>query len=148
MTLWHSPIDLVALNALSAATAVAHLGIEFVDAGPDWLTGRMPVDARTVQPFGLLHGGASVLLAETLGSMAANLCVDPARSYCIGQEINANHLRAVRQGWVTGRATPIHRGRTSQVWDIRIADEDERLVCIARLTLAVLDRREVGVSPA
>jgi 1,4-dihydroxy-2-naphthoyl-CoA hydrolase len=148
MTLWHSPIDLVALNALSTATAVAHLGIEFVDAGPDWLIGRMPVDARTIQPFGLLHGGASVLLAETLGSMAANLCVDPARFYCIGQEINANHLRAVRQGWVTGRATPIHRGRTSQVWEIRIADEADRLVCIARLTMAVLERREVGVSPA
>ncbi|WP_301102666.1 hotdog fold thioesterase [Propionivibrio sp.] len=141
MDIWHSPISLIALNELSAGTAVAHLGIEFVDFGPDWLSGRMPVDLRTIQPFGLLHGGASVLLAETLGSCAGNLCVDATKHYCIGQEINANHLRAVRQGYVTGRASPIHLGRTSQVWETRISDEDDWLVCISRLTMAVLDHR-------
>ncbi len=140
MDIWHAPLDLVQLNAMSAGTAVAHLGIEFTDFGPDWLAGRMPVDHRTIQPFRLLHGGASVLLAETLGSCAGNLCVDAARQYCIGQEINANHLRAARLGYVTGRTSPIHRGRTSQVWEIRITDEDERLICISRLTMAVLDR--------
>lgn len=139
MAIWHSPVDLVGLRAWSIGTAIEHLGIEFSDFGPDWLAGRMPVDARTIQPFRLLHGGASVLLAETLGSCASNLCVDPARQYCVGQEINANHLRAVRQGVVTGRASPIHLGRSSQVWGIRISDEDERLVCISRLTMAVLE---------
>ena len=141
MDIWHSPIDLLQLNEMSVGTAVAHLGIEFTDFGPDWLVGRMPVDLRTIQPFGLLHGGASVLLAETLGSCASNLCVDSTKQYCSGQEINANHLRAVRDGFVTGRASPIHRGRSSQVWEIRIADEVGRLVCISRLTMAVLDRR-------
>jgi len=147
MEVWHLPIDLIELNKRSAATAVAHLGIEFIDFGADWLSGRMPVDARTIQPFGLLHGGASVLLAETLGSCAGNLCLDPARHYCIGQEINANHLRAVRQGWVTGRASAMHRGRTSQVWDVRISDDDGKLVCISRLTLAVLDHRQARKEP-
>lgn len=140
MTIWHSPVDLARLREWGIGTAIEHLGIEFSDFGSDWLAGRMPVDARTIQPFRLLHGGASVLLAETLGSCASNLCVDPARQYCVGQEINANHLRAVRQGFVTGRASPIHLGRSSQVWDIRISDEDNRLVCISRLTMAVLER--------
>lgn len=142
MDIWHSPIDLIKINQWSAGTAVEHLGIEFIAFGPDWLAASMPVDRRTIQPFGLLHGGASVLLAETLGSVGANLCVDPQKRYCNGQEINANHLRAVRQGQVTGRASPIHLGRTSQVWEIRISDEDDRLCCISRLTMAVLDRRE------
>ena len=141
MDIWHSPVDLIKVNEWSAGTAVEHLGIEFIDFGPDWLCSTMPVDRRTIQPFGLLHGGASVLLAETLGSVGANLCVDPEKHYCSGQEINANHLRAVRQGQVSGRATPIHLGRTSQVWEIRISDDDGRLSCISRLTMAVLDRR-------
>jgi 1,4-dihydroxy-2-naphthoyl-CoA hydrolase len=141
MDIWHSPINLVQLNEISAGTAVAHLGIEFTDFGPNWLAGRMPVDHRTIQPFHLLHGGASVLLAETLGSSASNLCVDAAKHYCVGQEINANHLRAARKGYVIGRASPIHLGRTSQIWDIRIADEADRLVCISRLTMAVLHHR-------
>lgn len=140
MQIWHAPIDLVKLSAAHADTAVAHLGIEFVDFGPDWLSGRMPVDHRTVQPFKLLHGGASVLLAETLGSCASNLTLDGSKQYCVGQEINANHLRSVRQGFVTGRATPIHRGRTSQVWEIRIVDETGVLTCISRITMAVLNR--------
>ena len=141
MDIWHSPLDLIELNRMGVGTAVAHLGIEFTGFGPDWLLARMPVDRRTIQPFGLLHGGASVLLAETLGSVGANLCVDATKQLCTGQEINANHLRAVRQGFVSGRASPVHRGRTSQVWEIRVSDDQDRLVCISRLTMAVLDRR-------
>ena len=142
MVIWHIPINLIELNKMSAGTAVAHMGIEFTEFGPDWLSARMPVDQRTLQPFHLLHGGASVLLAESLGSCAGNLCLDAGKRYCIGQEINANHLRAVRQGWVTGRASPIHLGRTSQVWEIRISDADGHLTCISRLTMAVLDHRQ------
>jgi len=105
------------------------------------LRGTLPVDARTKQPFGLLHGGASVLLAETLGSLAANLCLDPAESLAVGLDINANHLRAVTSGTVTGTARPLHLGRTTQVWEIRIEDERGKLVCISRLTLAVVPRQ-------
>ena len=101
----------------------------------------MPVDARTVQPFGILHGGASVLLAETVGSCAANLCVDEERSYCVGLDINANHGRGAKSGWVTATARPFHLGRTTQVWEIRIVDDAGQLVCISRLTMAVVDRR-------
>ena len=140
MDIWHSPINLARLQTWCNGTAVEHLGIEFTDFGADWLAARMPVDHRTIQPFKLLHGGASVLLAETLGSCAANLCVDEAKWYCVGQEINANHLRAVRSGFVTGRAGPIHLGRTSQVWEIRISDEAGKLTCISRLTMSVLER--------
>ena len=138
MNIWHAPLDLAAINAFCADTAVAHLGIEFTAFGPDWLEARMPVDYRTVQPFRLLHGGASVLLAESIGSCAGNLCIDSRKHYCVGQEVNANHLRAVTEGSVIGRASPIYRGRSSQVWDIRIRDEQGRLVCISRLTMAVL----------
>ena len=143
-SIWHTPLVLAEINAQCADTAITHLGIEFVDSGADWLAARMPVDRRTRQPFGLLHGGASVLLAETLGSSAANLCVDPRTHYCVGQEINASHLRAVRDGWVHGRAAPLRIGRTRQVWEIRIADDDGRLVCVSRLTLAVVARRAGG----
>ena len=140
MDIWHSPINLARLQSECIGTAVEHLGIEFTDFGADWLAARMPVDHRTIQPFRLLHGGASVLLAESLGSCAANLCVDEAKRFCVGQEINANHLRAVRQGYVTGRTSPIHLGRTSQVWEIRITNEAGELTCISRLTMAVLER--------
>ena len=141
MDIWHSSINLAELNELGKGTAIAHLGIEFTAFGADWLAGRMQVDQRTIQPFRLLHGGASLLLAETLGSSASNLCVDHTKHYCVGQEINANHLLGVRSGYVTGRASPIHRGRSSHVWEIRITDEDDRLACISRLTMAVLDCR-------
>lgn len=127
------------LNALSAGTAMEPLGIEFTELGPDFLRASMPVDARTRQPYGLLHGGASVLLAETLGSTAGNLCVPPDR-VCVGIEINANHLRGVREGVVTGTARPLHVGGRTQVWEIRIEDDRARLVCISRLTLAVVER--------
>jgi 1,4-dihydroxy-2-naphthoyl-CoA hydrolase len=126
-----------ALNALSRGTAIDQLGIEFTDLGPDYLRGTMPVDARTRQPYGLLHGGASVLLAETLGSTAGNLCV-PDGQRCVGIEINANHLRAARDGTVTGTARPLHVGARTQVWEIRIEDERARPVCVSRLTLAVV----------
>lgn len=140
MSIWNLEATPEALNAISANTMVEHLGIEFVQVGEDYLTARMPVDQRTVQPAGLLHGGASVALAETLGSVAATLCVNPADTTCVGLEVNANHIRAVRSGVVTGVARPIHLGNSTQVWDIRIHDEQERLACVCRLTLAVLKR--------
>ena len=114
----------------------------FTELGPDYLRGTMPVDARTHQPYGLLHGGASVLLAETLGSSAGNLCVGEDEALCVGIEINANHLAGVREGMVTGTARALHVGRSTQVWEIRIEDERGRLVCISRLTLAVVPRRQ------
>jgi uncharacterized protein (TIGR00369 family) len=132
----HRP-DLAALNARNQANAVGNLGIEFIEQGEDFLRGTMPVDARTKQPYGLLHGGSSVLLAETLGSMAANLCVEPGEGQAVGLEINANHLRAMTSGTVTGTARPIHVGRSTQVWEIRIEDEQGRAVCVSRLTLAM-----------
>lgn len=117
-----------------------HLGIEFIELGPDFLRGRMPVDERTRQPFGILHGGASVALAETLGSVAAGLVVDPDKYRVVGQEINANHVRAVTDGFVIGTTRPLHLGRRSHVWEIRIADEQDRLVCISRITMFVTER--------
>ena len=126
-----------ALNALSRGTAMEPLGIVFTEVGPAYLRGTMPVDARTRQPYGLLHGGASVLLAETLGSTAGGLCVEEGQGV-VGIEINANHLAGVREGLVTGTTRPLHVGRSTQVWEIRIEDERGRLACISRLTLAVI----------
>lgn len=131
--------ELDELNAFSQDTAIQALGIVFTAAGDDWLQATMPVDGRTRQPYGLLHGGASVLLAETLGSSAGNLCVPPDR-VCVGLEINANHVRAVRAGQVTGTARPIHIGARTQVWEIRVEDDRGRLCCVSRLTLAVVPR--------
>ncbi|MBB1087305.1 hotdog fold thioesterase [Lysobacter sp. SG-8] len=125
------------LNALSRNTAMEPLGIRFTAIGSDYLRGTMPVDARTHQPYGLLHGGASVLLAETLGSSAGGLCV-PEGKGVVGIEINANHLRGVRDGIVTGTARPLHVGGRTHVWEIKIEDEADRLVCVSRLTLAVI----------
>ncbi|GAB3339933.1 hotdog fold thioesterase [Marilutibacter aestuarii] len=133
-------VSLDALNALSRNTAMEPLGIVFTEIGHDYLRGTMPVDARTHQPYGLLHGGASVLLAETLGSSAGGLCV-PEGKGVVGIEINANHVRGVREGLVTGTARPLHVGGSTQVWEIRIEDESGRLVCVSRLTLAVVGRR-------
>ena len=131
------PTTLEALNASSRGTAMEPLGIAFTEIGHDFLRATMPVDDRTRQPYGLLHGGASALLAETLGSTAGMLCVEEGRG-CVGIEINANHLRGVRSGTVTGTARPLHVGRSTQVWEIRIEDEAGRLVCVSRLTLAVV----------
>jgi 1,4-dihydroxy-2-naphthoyl-CoA hydrolase len=132
-----------ALNALSRGTAMEPLGIVFTELGADFVRGTMPVDARTRQPYGLLHGGASVLLAETLGSTAGGLCVGEDEGV-VGIEINANHIGAVREGVVTGTARPVHLGRSTQVWEIRIEEADGRLVCLSRLTLAVIRRRNAG----
>lgn len=141
---FRAPVDLQLVNELSRNTLIDHLGIVFTAAGDDWLQATMPVDARTKQPYGLLHGGASVVLAETLGSSAGNLCVDPSQQVCVGLEINANHLRAARSGVVTGTARALHVGRTTQVWEIRIEDEAGKPVCISRLTLAVVAVVAVG----
>jgi uncharacterized protein (TIGR00369 family) len=129
--------NLDALNAMSRGTAMEPLGIVFTEMGPDWLRATMPVDDRTRQPYGLLHGGCSVLLAETLGSSAGMLCVREGEG-CVGIEINANHVRGVREGLVTGTARPLHVGRQTMVWEIRIEDDRQRLVCVSRLTLAVI----------
>ena len=137
--IWHHRPTLAELNSVKN-TMVDHLGIEFVEVSDDSIKARMPVDHRTHQPMGLLHGGASVALAETLGSTGAFLCVDSAKYNVVGLEINANHIRGVRDGWVIGTARPLHRGRTTQLWEIRITDAAEKLVCISRLTMAVLEK--------
>ena len=129
------------IQPLGKNTMGEHLGMLFTELGADYLKATMPVDHRTQQPYGLLHGGASVALAETLGSVGAALVVDHQQFICVGQEINANHLRSVRSGLVTGIAKPVHIGASSQVWEIRIYDEREKLVCISRLTVAVLKRK-------
>ncbi len=136
--IWQGTPDLDHANAMSVGNAIGHLGIELTGIGADHLVGRMPVDHRTRQPFGILHGGASVLLAETLVSCAATFVAPPGK-VCVGMEINANHLRPVGSGWVTGTARPISLGRRNQVWEVRIVDEDDRLVCISRCTMAVID---------
>ena len=133
-------ITLDTLNQWSDGTLMQPLGIRFTEIGPDYVRGTMPVDARTLQPYGLLHGGASVALAETLGSTAGGLCVEDGQGV-VGIEINANHLRGVREGTVTGTARPLHVGRSTQVWEIRIEDEAGQLVCISRITLAVIRKR-------
>jgi 1,4-dihydroxy-2-naphthoyl-CoA hydrolase len=137
-SIWYDRPDLDRANELSSGSAIGHLGIEFTELGADHLVARMPVDARTRQPFGILHGGASVLLAESLVSCAATFVAPPDRA-CVGMEINANHLRPVTSGWVTGTARPISLGRRSQVWEVRIVDNDDKLVCISRCTMAVID---------
>ncbi|MCQ4165805.1 hotdog fold thioesterase [Tahibacter harae] len=141
MSLWKQSSDVDAVNRWSERTAAQALGIVVTEIGADYVRGTMPVDERTRQPFGLLHGGASVLLAETLGSLAANLCLDPQQEVAVGLDINANHLRAVSAGQVTGTARPIHVGRTTQVWEIRIVTDKDELCCISRLTMAVVPRR-------
>ena len=132
-----SPMDLVGFS--TEGGLVQHLGIELIEAGPDYLKGRMPVDQRTRQPFGLLHGGASVALAETLASIGCIAIIDLRVKLCVGLEINANHLRGVSNGWVIGTARPIHLGRTTHVWDIRINDEADKPICISRCTMAIID---------
>jgi 1,4-dihydroxy-2-naphthoyl-CoA hydrolase len=134
-------ITVDALQKLTLNNLAAHLGIEFIEVGTDYVRARMPVDERTCQPFGILHGGASVALAETLGSIGASCCIDLSRQQCVGLEINANHVRSVREGYVYGKATPLHLGKSTQIWEIRITDEADKLVCVSRITLAVLDKK-------
>lgn len=129
------------LNKHFATKMVEHLGIEYTSVGADYLSGKMPVDHRTQQPLGILHGGASVVLAETLGSVAANLVLNDPSRVAVGLEINANHVKSVTSGYVYGKATAIHLGKNTQIWDIRINNEEEKLVCTSRLTMAVIDRK-------
>jgi 1,4-dihydroxy-2-naphthoyl-CoA hydrolase len=137
MSIWKQPVDLASVNTWSRNTLMQAIGIRITEIGDDYLRGTMPVDGRTHQPNGILHGGASVALAETLGSTAAVLCCEAGRA-AVGLEINANHLRAVREGIVTGTARPVHLGRSTQVWEIRIKNEAGELTCISRLTMAVV----------
>lgn len=141
MSVWHDEMTVEQLNRLQLGSMAQHVGIVFTEIGPDFLRGTMPVDDRTCMPFQTIHGGASVVLAETLGSVAANAAVDRRRQSCVGQEINANHVRTARKGTlVTGTARALHLGGRSQIWGIDIVDTAGQLVCIARLTMAVLDR--------
>ena len=138
MSIWHTTPTLEQINQSSQDCMLGHLGLKYIELGDDYLVGTLPVDQRTRQPFGILHGGASVVLAESLGSTGANLVVDPHKFYCVGQEVNANHLRPVPEGTVTGIAKPVHLGRGSQVWEIRITAPGGKLSCISRITMAVL----------
>src|SRR5574337_1319510 len=139
MTLWKTQTTVDQLNERSKNTLVERLGIEFLEVGDDYLKAKMPVDYRTKQPAGLLHGGASVVLAETLGSVAAGLCVNKEKKRIVGLEINANHIRPVTDGWVTGVTKPIHVGITTQIWEVKIYNEQDNLICISRLTVANID---------
>lgn len=130
------------LNVFCKDSMISNLGIEFTEVGSDFITARMPVDKRTIQPFGLLHGGASVTLAETLGSVASTFTVNEETHYCVGLEINANHVKAIKEGYVHGKTTPIHIGSKTHIWEIRISNEKEQLVSICRLTMAVLEKRK------
>ena len=137
MAIWQKPISLELLTRGSLNTAISRLGIEFTEIGDDFLRARVPVDARTIQPYGLLHGGVSVVLAETLGSSGAHYSA-PEGTRCVGLDINANHLRGVTTGWVTATARPVHRGKSTQVWQIDLTNDAGELTCVSRLTLAML----------
>lgn len=129
------------LNAFAKGCMLEFLEIEFIEVGEDYLRAKMPVNERTRQPLGLLHGGASVVLAESLGSIAANLLLESGKQYAVGLEINANHIRSVKDGYVFGRTSPIHIGKSTQVWEIRITNAEDKLVAISRITMAVLNRK-------
>ena len=140
MRVWKKPISVEELTSIHANTAPAHLGMEFLEVGDDFIRARVPVDTRTRQPYGLLHGGVSVVLAETLGSCgAAYACPEGQRA--VGLDINANHLRGATSGWVTGVARPVHMGRTTHVWQIDMSDDAGRLTCVSRITMAILTDR-------
>jgi len=139
VSIWKVAFSVDDFKQMNRDCAVEHLGIEITEMGDDFLRGTMPVDHRTVQPFRMLHGGASVLLAESLGSLASFLCVEKGKYYCVGQSINANHIRGVKEGGtVTGTAKAVHIGRRSHVWEIKITDNQNKLVCVCRLTMAVI----------
>lgn len=140
MRIWQQPISVEILNKISLNSAVTHLGIEYVEVGDDYLIGRVPVDHRTCQYSGLLHGGVSVVLAETLGSCGAGFSCPPDHQV-VGLDINANHLRAAREGWVTGIARPVHRGKSTHVWQIDLKNGKDDLVCVSRITMAILAPR-------
>lgn len=141
MSIFNPSITLDTLNGMSPNTMTEHLGIVFTQIGEDFIKATMPVDHRTHQPLGMLHGGASVVLAETLGSVAATCCVNMSKQYCVGLEINANHIKSVRSGIVTGTTRPIHVGKKTQVWEIKITNEQDELICVSRITMAIIDRK-------
>jgi 1,4-dihydroxy-2-naphthoyl-CoA hydrolase len=147
MAIWFKKdLSLADIELLGKGTMGEHIGIEWTEVGEDFLAARMPVDHRTRQPYGLLHGGASVALAETLGSVAAAMVIDNNKFYCVGLEINANHVRGARDGFVTGITRPIHTGASTHVWDIKIYDERQKLVCVSRITVAILKLNNVSSS--
>ena len=145
MAIWfNKSISIGDIKDLGRDTMAAFLGLEWVAIGEDLLKMRMPVNEKTKQPYGLLHGGASCVLAETLGSVASALVIDLEKYYCVGLEINANHVRGARDGWVTGICTPLHLGKTTHVWDIKIYDEKEKMICVSRLTVAIISKGAPG----
>ena len=141
MAIWHEKPTLEKLRDFSKETLIEHIGIEYLEIGEDYIKARMPVDKRTIQPYGILHGGASLVLAETLGSVAATLCVDIKKERCVGLDINANHVRSVSTGYVYGVTRPIHTGRTTHIWEIIISDQENNLICVSRLTLAIVKNK-------
>jgi len=142
MSIWFKEFTTAEVQKRGNNTMVDHIGISITKVGDDFIEATMPVDHRTIQPMGILHGGASAALAETLGSLAANLVVDPQKKYCVGLDINANHIRSAKSGYVKGTARPLHIGASTQVWHIEIRDDEGRITCISRLTMAVLDREK------
>ncbi len=144
---FNKELDIRDIRPLGKETMGEYIRIEWLELGENSLSARMPVDHRTKQPYGLLHGGASCVLAETIGSVASAMVVDHSRYYCVGLEINANHVRSAREGYVTGVCTPLHLGNSTHVWDIKIHDELKKLVCVSRLTVAVIARKESFVKP-
>jgi len=144
MSIWYDKtITLEKIKDFGKNTMASFLGMEWTEIGDDFLKMSMPVDERTKQPYGLLHGGASCVLAETVGSIASALVIDMDRFYCVGLEINANHLKGVREGLVTGKCTPLHLGKNTHVWDIKIFDNDQKLICVSRLTVAIIPKNKV-----
>jgi 1,4-dihydroxy-2-naphthoyl-CoA hydrolase len=143
MSIWfNKELSIGHFNQSSDGAMSEYLGIEWTELGEDFLKARMPVDHRTKQPYGLLHGGASCVLAETIGSVASALVIDPARFQCVGLEINANHVHSATNGYVTGVAMPLHLGKSTHVWDIKIYNENDKMVCVSRLTVAIIQKRD------
>ena len=141
MSIWfNQSLSIADLQSFEKETMNEYIGIEFTEVGENYLKAKMPVDNRTRQAYGILHGGASVTLAETIGSIGSAMIIDPVKYYCVGVEINANHIRSVRDGFVIAKATPLHTGNSTHVWDIKIVDENEKLVCVSRLTVYILKR--------
>ncbi|MDQ2994205.1 MAG: hotdog fold thioesterase [Pseudomonadota bacterium] len=138
MTIWKHPVELAQLNARNDGTMSDYIGIRFIEIGTDYIVATMPADHRTLQPAGIIHGGANVTLAETVASVGANLVIDQTQYRAVGQEINANHIRPVAEGTVTATARPLHLGKTSQVWEIKIVNADGKLTCISRMTAAII----------
>lgn len=143
MSIWFKKDLLLSdFNQFGKGTMGEHIGIEWVELGDNFLKAKIPVDHRTIQPYGLLHGGASCVLAETIGSVASSMVIDHASFQCVGLEINANHIHSATAGYVTGIATPLHLGRSTHVWDIKIYNENEKMVCVSRLTVAIIEKRD------